>query len=136
MKSNLGAATQLFNSHALFGNYPHISIIASSSPHCHYQFSPFFNCHSPLPFRHLIAGVACGSLPGGHGCLRYDLRGLQRLLRLPRGAAGHGKRRGTARAAQGEEAHLYVGHVVAQRMQRMQRGMVVAVDGGWWMVDE
>jgi hypothetical protein len=29
-----------------------------------------------------------------------------------------------------------VGHVVAQRMQRMQRGMVVAVDGGWWMVDE
>ena len=83
---------------------------------------------TPLPFRHQIApGVACGSLPGGRGCLRYDLRGLQRLLRLPRGDAGHGKRRGTTRAAPGEEAHLYVGHVDATD---------ATGDGGWWMVDE
>ena len=65
---NLGAATQLFNSHAWFGNYPHISTIASPSPqrksfywYCRYQFSPFLNCHSyttPIPTPPQVSPVA------------------------------------------------------------------------------
>ena len=86
-----------------------------------------------LPFLHhshpdSTPGVTCGSLPGGWQRLRYDLRGLQRLLRLPRGAAEHGKRRGTTRTAQGDQARLCV---AVTWMQRMQRGMV-EVDG--WMI--
>ena len=67
--------------------------------------SPIPNCHpSSTP-----PGVACGSFPGGHGRLRHDLRRLQRLLRLPCGAGGHGQRGGRPRAASGEEARHCMG---------------------------